>query len=68
LTELRELAELNVPPSVGIITPHTEQQALLVQLINRQDDAERLNEALDLKIMTFDSARARNGTSSSIPW
>jgi superfamily I DNA and/or RNA helicase len=57
LTELRELAELKVPPSVGIITPHTEQQALLVQLINRQDDAERLNEALDLKIMTFDTCQ-----------
>jgi superfamily I DNA and/or RNA helicase len=57
LTELREWAELNVPPSVGIITPHTEQQALLVQLINRQDDAERLNEALDLKIMTFDTCQ-----------
>jgi hypothetical protein len=29
----------------------------LVQLVNRQDDAERLNEALDLKIMTFDTCQ-----------
>ena len=50
-------AESDAPPSVGVITPHTEQQALLVQLVNRQDDAERLNEALDLKIMTFDTCQ-----------
>ena len=57
LQELRELAESNAAPSVGIITPHTEQQALLVQLMNRQEDSERLNEALDLKIMTFDTCQ-----------
>jgi hypothetical protein len=57
LRELRDLAELEEPPSVGIITPHTEQQSLLVQFVNRQDDAERLNEALDLKIMTFDTCQ-----------
>jgi very-short-patch-repair endonuclease len=48
---------LEPAPSVGIITPHTEQQSLLVQLVNRQEDAERLNEALDLKIMTFDTCQ-----------
>ena len=57
LKELRELAELEAPPSVGIVTPHTEQQAFLVQLVNRQEDAERLNELLDLKIMTFDTCQ-----------
>ena len=57
LKELRELAELETPPSVGIVTPHTEQQAFLLQLVNRQDDAERLNEVLDLKIMTFDTCQ-----------
>jgi very-short-patch-repair endonuclease len=57
LKELRELAALEQPPSVGIITPHTEQQALLVQFINRQEDADQLNEALDLKIMTFDTCQ-----------
>ena len=57
LKELRDLAELDVPPSVGVITPHTEQQAFLVQLVSRQDDADRLNEALDLKIMTFDTCQ-----------
>jgi len=57
LKELRELAASESAPSVGIITPHTEQQALLVQLVNRQDDAERLNDALDLKIMTFDTCQ-----------
>ena len=46
-----------MPPSVGVITPHTEQQAFLVQLVSRQDDAERLNEGLDLKIMTFDTCQ-----------
>jgi very-short-patch-repair endonuclease len=57
LGELRDLANLDSPPSVGIITPHTEQQALLVQMVNRQEDAELLNEALDLKIMTFDTCQ-----------
>jgi hypothetical protein len=57
LKELRVLAELEHPPSVGIITPHTEQQAFLVQTVNRQEDAEVLNEALDLKIMTFDTCQ-----------
>jgi len=45
LKELRDLAELDMPPSVGVITPHTEQQAFLVQLVSRQHDADRLNEA-----------------------
>jgi hypothetical protein len=57
LHELRELAQKDDPPSVGIITPHTEQQAYLVQLINRQQDAEQLNDALDLKVMTFDTCQ-----------
>jgi len=57
LKEIRELAEADAPPSVGVITPRTERQALLLQLVNRQDDAERLNEVLDLKIMTFDTCQ-----------
>jgi hypothetical protein len=57
LRELRDLANLDSPPSVGIVTPHTEQQALLVQMVNRQEDAELLNEVLDLKIMTFDTCQ-----------
>jgi very-short-patch-repair endonuclease len=57
LAELRGLASGEHPPSVGIITPHTEQQSFLVQLVNRQHDAELLNDALDLKIMTFDSCQ-----------
>ena len=57
LKELRELAAHEQPPSVGIITPHTEQQSLLVQFINRQEDAEQLNEILDLKVMTFDTCQ-----------
>jgi very-short-patch-repair endonuclease len=57
LNELRELAEGNAPPSVGVITPHTEQQALLLHLVNLLDDAERLKEVLDLKIMTFDTCQ-----------
>jgi hypothetical protein len=57
LKELRELADLEMPPSVRVITPHTEQQAFLLQLVSRQDDAERLNEVLDLKIMKFDTCQ-----------
>lgn len=57
LAELRVLAEHKEPPSVGIITPHTEQQAFLVQFLGRQTDAEDLTEALDLKVMTFDTCQ-----------
>jgi very-short-patch-repair endonuclease len=57
LKELRDLVDREEPPSVGIITPHTEQQAFLMQMVNRQEDAEQLNEALDLKIMTFDTCQ-----------
>lgn len=57
LAELRQLAAQDNTPSVGIITPHTEQQTYLAQLINRQEDAENLNETLSLKIMTFDSCQ-----------
>ncbi len=57
LAELRRLAEQNEPPSVGIVTPHTEQQAFLVQFLARQPDAERVSDTLNLKIMTFDTCQ-----------
>ena len=50
MEQLRELAEAEPPPSVGIITPHTEQQSFLAQLVNRQDDAERLNDDLQQQL------------------
>jgi very-short-patch-repair endonuclease len=57
LSELRRLSALDDPPSVGIITPFNEQQAFIVQNIATLPDAERMQTALNLKVMTFDSCQ-----------
>jgi hypothetical protein len=54
LEELLNLADCDAPPSVGIITPFTEQQSYIIQALNRYDD---LHEKLRLKVMTFDSCQ-----------
>ncbi|MEX1205701.1 MAG: AAA domain-containing protein [Dongiaceae bacterium] len=57
LAELRRLAGVDEPPSVGIITPFSEQQIYVVQQLNRLPDGERLQSKLKLKVMTFDSCQ-----------
>lgn len=44
-------------PTVGIITPHTEQQAYLARLLFNDEYADRYASELRLKIMTFDSCQ-----------
>jgi AAA domain len=44
-------------PTVGIITPHTEQQAYLTRLLFNDDYGDRFASELRLKIMTFDSCQ-----------
>jgi len=56
-SELRKLKENNSSISVGIITPHTNQQKLLIETINKMPERNYLFEALKLKIMTFDTCQ-----------
>ena len=44
-------------PTVGIITPHTEQQLYLTRVLFNDDYADRFASQLRLKIMTFDSCQ-----------
>ena len=57
VTELRKLKESNSSTSVGIITPHTNQQKLLIETINKMPERAYLFDVLKLKIMTFDTCQ-----------
>ena len=57
LSELKKLLELESPPTVGIITPFTDQQVLLSHFLLNDSDGDRFNRELRLKIMTFDSCQ-----------
>lgn len=57
IEQLRDLKERDVKMSVGIITPHTNQQKLLVERINLLPEKDYYFENLDLKIMTFDTCQ-----------
>ena len=57
LKELRRLSQFEDAPSVGIITPFTEQQSLFVQNLHSLVDGEKLQTKLSLKVMTFDSCQ-----------
>jgi AAA domain len=52
-----ELLDLDPMPSVGIITPHTEQQAFIGKLFNDHPRADELYDSLRLKVMTFDTCQ-----------
>lgn len=54
LTELLEFEQL---PTVGVITPHTEQQAFVAKLVNEHTRSEEFYDKLRLKIMTFDTCQ-----------
>lgn len=55
--ELNKLKEAKDKPSVGIITPHTDQQKLLIDRINKLPDKDYFFDNLNLKIMTFDTCQ-----------
>ena len=57
VSELRRLKEHNSSISVGIITPHTNQQKLLIETINKMPERDFLFDNLKLKIMTFDTCQ-----------
>jgi hypothetical protein len=52
-----EFLELHPAPSVGIITPHTEQQAFIGKLVHEHPQSNEFYEKLHLKVMTFDTCQ-----------
>lgn len=57
ISELKRLKEEDKSVSVGIITPHTNQQKLLVEMISKTPERDYYFDKLQLKIMTFDTCQ-----------
>ncbi|NQT67423.1 MAG: topoisomerase DNA-binding C4 zinc finger domain-containing protein [Actinobacteria bacterium] len=57
VSELINMKENKIEKSVGIITPHTHQQKLLMEKINNLPESSYLFDKLKLKIMTFDTCQ-----------
>ncbi|MFA4975343.1 MAG: AAA domain-containing protein [Candidatus Paceibacterota bacterium] len=57
IKQLKILHENNITQSVGIITPHTNQQKLLMEAISKLPERDFYFENLKLKIMTFDTCQ-----------
>lgn len=57
ISELKRLKESGSTQSVGIITPHTNQQKRIVELISKIPEKDYFYEKLKLKIMTFDTCQ-----------
>jgi ssDNA-binding Zn-finger/Zn-ribbon topoisomerase 1 len=57
LNELRQLKIEGNHCSVGIITPHTNQQKLIASAVSNDLDRDYFYESLKLKIMTFDTCQ-----------
>lgn len=57
ISELKKLKDIDSNQSVGIITPHTNQQKLLVELISKMPEKDYFYDKLKLKIMTFDTCQ-----------
>jgi hypothetical protein len=57
LERLLEFLELDEPPTVGVITPFREQQALLSKRLFGHAEGAAFQDRLKLKVMTFDSCQ-----------
>lgn len=57
LDQLRQLKAEGSRCSVGIITPHTNQQKLIASAVSDDIDRDYFYESLKLKIMTFDTCQ-----------
>jgi len=57
IAELKKLKENESNGTIGIITPHTNQQKLLVEMINKLPEKDHYYDKLKLKIMTFDTCQ-----------
>jgi hypothetical protein len=54
---LVEMAELDVSPTAAIITPHTEQVALISGMVSRHAMGQIFEEKLRLKVFSFDTCQ-----------
>lgn len=57
ISELKKLKNIDSNQSVGIITPHTNQQKILVEKISKLPEKDYFYDKLKLKIMTFDTCQ-----------
>lgn len=57
ISELKRLKDEGGTVSVGLITPHTNQQKLLVERIGKMPEWEYFQDKMQLKIMTFDTCQ-----------
>lgn len=57
ISELKRLKEENASCSIGIITPHTNQQKLLSERITSLPEYDHFDKEFNLKIMTFDTCQ-----------
>ena len=57
INELLKLKESGKKLSVGIITPHTNQQKLIIDNVHRLPEKDYFIDDLNLKIMTFDTCQ-----------
>lgn len=57
INQLKDIHEKGGRQSVGIITPHTNQQKLLMEAISKLPERDYYFENLKLKIMTFDTCQ-----------
>ncbi|MDA2922270.1 AAA domain-containing protein, partial [Patescibacteria group bacterium AH-259-L07] len=57
ISELQKLKEQGKKCTVGIITPHTNQQSLLYEKISDLPESDHFFDVLKLKIMTFDTCQ-----------
>lgn len=55
--QLRDIVERGIDITIGIITPHTNQQKLLMEHISKMDEYDTLFDDYKLKIMTFDTCQ-----------
>jgi hypothetical protein len=55
--KIAECLDRDPPPTVGVITPHTEQQAYIAKLVGEHPQSEEFYDKLRLKIMTFDTCQ-----------
>jgi AAA domain len=55
--KIAECLDYDALPTVGVITPHTEQQAYIAKLVGEHPQSEEFYDKLRLKIMTFDSCQ-----------
>ncbi len=56
-SELQAIKQKGLGVSVGIITPHTNQQRFINEFINKLPDSDYYFRKLNLKIMTFDTCQ-----------